>query len=318
MIGIIRRYTRWPAGTVENLPVVKPDGTTTVPGVRIVGDLTGVPLLKFSSDSGARAVHALLAEPDFGRGGDSALETAIALAGCGSEVTLSYRKKEFSRPKPDNLERLSRNLIMFVLFGLFCAFLFNWKAGGELNRWFREHEYFPYNIPALLERSGQAFDSAFADPATLPGTLAVSLGTPGFYYALTYSVLVAVFGIVRVGRRPTPYIRRQKWVLALIQVFPLFLLPQLLLPWAGYNGFFDDGIAAYVADNLFPATAAGHGREYWRAYGLILAWPLFIWNVFTAQPLWWWLAISLVQTFVLIPGIIFFWGKGAYCGWICS
>ena len=39
-------------------------------------------------------------------GGDSALETAIALTQCGSDVTLAYRKAEFSRPKPDNLERL--------------------------------------------------------------------------------------------------------------------------------------------------------------------------------------------------------------------
>src|SRR5262249_32309013 len=39
-------------------------------------------------------------------GGDSALETAIALALSGAEVTLSYRKKEFSRPKSENVEKL--------------------------------------------------------------------------------------------------------------------------------------------------------------------------------------------------------------------
>ncbi len=33
--------TMWPAGTVEKLPEVREDGTTAVPGVRIVGDLTG-------------------------------------------------------------------------------------------------------------------------------------------------------------------------------------------------------------------------------------------------------------------------------------
>jgi NosR/NirI family nitrous oxide reductase transcriptional regulator len=38
-------HTRWPAGTVEKLPDTREDGTTAVPGVRIVGDLTGVPLL---------------------------------------------------------------------------------------------------------------------------------------------------------------------------------------------------------------------------------------------------------------------------------
>ena len=39
-------------------------------------------------------------------GGDSALETAIALGGAGAHVTLSYRKKEFSRPKGENVEKL--------------------------------------------------------------------------------------------------------------------------------------------------------------------------------------------------------------------
>jgi NosR/NirI family transcriptional regulator, nitrous oxide reductase regulator len=62
----------------------------------------------------------------------------------------------------------------------------------------------------------------------------------------------------------------------------------------------------------------GHGREFWRAYGLILAWPLDVYNVFTAQPLGWWLAIAGVQTLVLIPLGVYFFGKGAYCGWICS
>jgi NosR/NirI family transcriptional regulator, nitrous oxide reductase regulator len=34
--------------------------------------------------------------------------------------------------------------------------------------------------------------------------------------------------------------------------------------------------------------------------------------------MWGWLAISLVQTFVIIPLIVWKWGKGAYCGWLCS
>ena len=43
-----------------------------------------------------------------------------------------------------------------------------------------------------------------------------------------------------------------------------------------------------------------------------------VYNVFTQQPIWAWLAISLVQTAVLIPLGIRFFGKGFYCGWICS
>ena len=41
-------HLRWPAGTVEKLPEVRPDGSTAVPGLYVVGDLTGVPLLKFA------------------------------------------------------------------------------------------------------------------------------------------------------------------------------------------------------------------------------------------------------------------------------
>ena len=116
---------------------------------------------------------------------------------------------------------------------------------------------------------------------------------------------------LRIRRRKTPYVKVQTLTLMAIQVIPLFLLPMIVLPWLGHNGWFDSGFAGHAADQLFPAVKYGHGREYWRAVGFILAWPLFIWNVFTSQPLWWWLAISFLQTFVIIPLIIFRWGKGA-------
>ncbi len=65
-MNLLRRYTRWlhtqwPAGTVEKLPRVDDDGSTNVPGLYIVGDLSGIPLLKFSSHTGARAVRTILA-----------------------------------------------------------------------------------------------------------------------------------------------------------------------------------------------------------------------------------------------------------------
>lgn len=577
MASLISRYThwlhtRWPGGTVEKLPEVREDGTTAVPGVRIVGDLTGIPLLKFSSDTGARAVNAILAEPDFTRGrgsdpevldlaiigagvsgvaaaiqakkagltfaifeaseifstvanfpkrkpiytyptgmtpagdlqfksevhpkeelletmeaarkaagvevtmarierierkggalllhhgdkktmtkarraivaigrsgnhrklgvpgedldkvfnrlydpkefvgkqvlvvggGDSALETAIALGTAGAHVTLSYRKKEFARPKPENVEKIqlleknptapvaienpsservttatgsfmkaagehppgSVRLAMgtqvvriepnqaalkdeagaartipndvvftmlgreapleffrrsgipirgewkvatwaaFIAFFLFCVFLYNWKAGGQLNRTFQENHLFPYNIEAP------------SDPSTFAGTMAISMRDPGFYYSVAYCLAVLVFGIRRIRRRKTPYVTAQTATLTAIQWIPLFILPFVVLPLLGHNGAFDSGFGKTLADNLFPAADYGHGREYWRAFGLILAWPLFIWNVFSSQPLWWWLGIAFVQTFVLIPLAIRRWGKGVYCGWICS
>jgi thioredoxin reductase/ferredoxin len=576
-MSLIARYThwlhtRWPAGTVEKLPEIRDDGTTAVPGVRIVGDLTGVPLLKFSSDSGAKAVKRILAERDFspardpdggtldvaivgggvsgiaaaiaakkagltfrvfeasepfstvanfpkgkpiytyptgmtpegdlqfrsevhpketlledlearrraagipvtsarierverkdgllllhegdtkavyrarraivaiGRsgnhrrlnvpgedsdkvsnrlydpkdfagkdalvvgGGDSALETAVALASAGAHVTLSYRKTEFSRPKPENVAKIGAlvknprapvaieepsservttatgsfmeaagdhpagsarlalgtevariepdrvvlrdesgketalpNDVVFTMLGreapldffrrsgvpirgewraatwaafsaffLFCVFLYNWKAGGNLNRWFQDHRLFPYNIEAR------------SIPSTFAGTLAISMRDPGFYYSIAYCLAVLLFGIRRIRRRRTPYVTLQTVTLTAVQLVPLFLLPFLVLPLLGHNGVFDGGFGKTLADNLFPVTASGHGREYWRAFGFILAWPLFLWNVFSPRPLAWWLVIAFVQTFVIIPLIVRRWGKGAYCGWICS
>ena len=64
-------HTRWPAGLVEKTPEIGDGGTTAVEGVRIVGDLTGVPLLKFSADTGAKAIQAFLDEPGFAPGDDA-------------------------------------------------------------------------------------------------------------------------------------------------------------------------------------------------------------------------------------------------------
>jgi thioredoxin reductase/polyferredoxin len=576
MLSLLTRYTRWlhtmwPAGTVEKFPEVREDGTTAIPGVRVVGDLTGIPLLKLASDSGAKAINAILAEPDFVRergrregvldvaivgagisgvaaaiqakkaglsfvvfeaaeafatianfpkakpiytyptdltpeglpfrrevhpkeqlladleharreagvettagriekigrdgglfvlrpadggepvralrvivaigrsgsfrrlgvpgedlekvfnrlhdpmdfaekkvlvvgGGDSAAETAIALATSGAHVTLAFRTAELSRPKPENLEKLRAlqrdpaarvaveeptselvtpasgdyfhadrravpgslrllpatrvtrieedhvllsgpedkserldNDVVFSMIGreapldffrrskipirgewrattwaafaaflLFCVFVYNWKAGGALNRLFQERGLFPFNVAAAEDRS------------TLLGTLALSAKEPGFYYTIVYSTAILVFGVRRIRRRRTPYVTRQTWTLIVIQWLPLFLLPYVLLPYLGHNGAFDAGFGKTVADNLFPAADYAHGREYWRAFGLILAWPLFIWNFFSSKPMVWWLVIGFLQTFVLIPLAIRRWGKGVYCGWICS
>ena len=593
MAGIIERYTKWlhaqwPAGTVEKLPVSGPEGVTGQPGVRIVGDLTGIPLLKFSSDTGARAVRAILREPDFAKGGerdstvldlaiigagvagisaaieakkaglnfavfeateifstvvnfpkakpiytyptemklegglqfsadvkealleemeaqrkaagievtpariarleprgrgkplflhrsdkttltarrviiaigrsgnfrklgcpgenldkvynrlfdpkefagqnalvvgggDSALETAIALTTCGAHVTLSYQRKELARAKPANIEKVEMlvrdasadvqiekptservntamtsgmrgqkstgslklalgtevtriepgqiylkngtedplsNDVVFTMLGreapleffrrsgipiageatprgwialgvflAFCVFLYAWKSGGFAETWLNP---WPENMPAILGSLGSWFQAQVADRSTLLGTLAVSLKSRSFYYTLLYSLSIVVFGITRIRRRRTPYVTLQTTVLMLVQVVSLFLLPEIILPWLGYNGWFDHGFGKTVADHLFesyiPADqyAAhqwpvwGHPRAYWRSYGFILAWPLMVYNVFTDAPLMWWLVIAFLQTFVIIPALIWRWGKGAYCGWICS
>ena len=586
MIKLIERYmkwlhTQWPAGACEKLPEVNSDYSTNIPGLYIVGDLTGIPLLKFSSDSGAKAVKSILSDNSFrskrpqnqspdmldlviigagvsgmaaalearkndlnfeileateplstivnfpkgkpiyayptdmspegdlqftqevkeplveeikdqtlskgitpkiaraekvelkgdyfevtipdgenlkarhiivgiGRsgnfrklgvrgedrnkvfnrlhdpkdfegknvlvigGGDSALETSIAIARAGGLVTHSYRREEFSRPKSNNIEAINAlmtdpmadvsietpsservttctgkftsdehkpgkmNLLMksqvkeigeqgvtlidkngneltiandvvFTMIGreapldffrrskvkisgeigvkgiiglaislIFFTFIYNWKAGGSLTKLFQMNEWFPYNLPTLLKSMSEPVSQQVNDPATLIGNLSITLEEPGFYYSFLYTLIIIIFGILRIRRRKTPYITAQTISLILVQVIPLFLLPYFILPLLGANGFFDSGMPKVVADSLFPEANYGHGREYWRAFGLILAWPLFVWNVFSHQPLWGWLVISVIQTFAIIPAIIYFWGKGAYCGWICS
>ncbi|MFH1570414.1 MAG: NAD(P)-binding domain-containing protein, partial [Gemmatimonadota bacterium] len=191
-----------------------------------------------------------------------------------------------------------------------AVLVYHWKsdAGIPVKHWFQAAGWFPFN----LAPPGEA--------GSLWGTVRLSATQPGFHYSLAYSLAVLLFGLRRVRRHPTPYVRAQTAALTAVQWLPLFLLPYILLPWAGHHGWFDPGTGlGRVADALFPVSQwSEHGREYWRSMGLILAWPLFLWNVFTDQPLWAWLAIGAVQTFVAIPALVYFWGKGAYCGWICS
>jgi len=598
LLGWIHRYTRWlhtqwPAGHVERLPELRDDLRSSLPGVYVVGDLTGIPLLKFSADTGARAVRAIFADPAFaadrktkapevldllivgagvggmaaaleaskrslnfavyeskrrfqtvadfpkgkpiytyptdfepagemrfragvkedlldelheqtdhvevsegqveslrrrggllevaledgrtlralrvivaiGRsgnfrrldvpgedldkvynrlhdpedfrgqsglvvgGGDSAIETAIALVQCGADVTLSYRGKQFSRPKPETVEKVralerdpaadaaiedpvservttatgpfliagrrpgrlrialgtrvreirdrevilesgdgsretlpndvvfsmigreapldffrragikllgeTRGIQWLWVIGFFIAvfLLYDWKNDGFLCQFLtglRDDNVFPNNVPEQIGSLGEWWRSKVADRTTLLGTLAVSMKSRSFYYTLLYTLTIGGFGIARIRRRRTPYVTVQTITLFLVQALPLFLLPELILPWLGYNGFFDTGVGATLGDALFeryiPADAYlahqwpewGHPRAYWRAYGLILAWPLMVYNVFAHEPIALWLVISFVQTFVIIPLLVWRYGKGAYCGWICS
>ncbi len=571
-------HTRWPAGTVENLPEVRDDHSTAIPGLYIVGDLTGIPLLKFSSDSGARVVRQILNDSGFRRdrgaadeetldlvivgagvsgmaaaieaskaglryeileatepfstivnfpkgkpiytyptdmtpegdlqfgegtevkeglvdelkriqreygidprqagaeevrrtgggfevqlrggetlkarrvivgigrsgnfrklnvpgedrdkvfnrlhdpkeycdkrvlvvgGGDSALETAIALTECGADVALSYRKPEFSRPKPENVEKIHslaedprtpvgveepsserettsvgpyieggapgrltllmetevrdirdheveivdkhgeartlENDVVFRMIGREPPLDFFRRSGVPIRGEWRARSYIslaavllfflwmyhwknyswtadiidPGNLMDWVTGLGATLQSWARAPGHLFYTLKTSMSGPSFYYTLAYSTAVVVFGVRRIQRRKTPYIKVQTLTLMAIQVIPLFILPEILLPWAGRNGLFETGtMGGRIADWFFESyDSAGHERAYWRAYGFVLAWPLFVYNWFTQSPLMGWLVVGVLQTFVIIPAIIYKWGKGAYCGWICS
>src|SRR5262252_199206 len=87
-------HTGWPAGTVERLPEAGEDGATAVPGVRVVGDLTGIPLLKFSADTGARAVQAMLKEPGFGPRRDANVLDLAIVGGGVSGISAALEAKQ--------------------------------------------------------------------------------------------------------------------------------------------------------------------------------------------------------------------------------
>ncbi len=285
-------------------------------------------------------------------GGDSALESAVALDESGAEVSLSYRKGSFSRPKPDNVDRLresavevvfesevenievgsvtlkvsdARSLLLendqvFAMTGREAPLDFFRKSGIHLlgewraKSWLGLIAFFGFCVGLYHWKSVGwiPLDVSGFDKKSLVGSVVRAAMDPSFYYSLAYCLCVVIFGFRRIRRRRTPYVKLQTLTLMVVQVVPLFLLPYIILPWMGSNGCFDSGFGGLFANTFFP------NGEYWRTFGFILAWPLFLFNLMSEQPLWGWLILSLVQTFVIIPLLVRRWGKGAYCGWVCS
>jgi NosR/NirI family nitrous oxide reductase transcriptional regulator len=134
---------------------------------------------------------------------------------------------------------------------------------------------------------------------------------PSFHYTFLYSMTILVFGIRRMTVRPTSYIKLQTYSLIFVQCFFLFLLPEILLPFLGESGLLGstDG---FLLTQVFP------NKAYWKAYGFILAWPLSMGVLYDGSITNFWLGYGLFITFGVIPFLVYKFGKGAYCGWICS
>jgi thioredoxin reductase/Fe-S-cluster-containing hydrogenase component 2 len=584
MLATYRRWlhAQWPAGTVEPLPQSGPGGVTTIPGVRIIGDLAGVPLLKPSAASGAAAIKLILAEKGFkassdpdvidvaiagagvagiaaaieaqragirfalydatralatiadipgrqrvhtdaadvgsdgglrftatntldllaeverqrvaagieplvsqierverrggecllhhadkrvtrakhvlvaiGRrgihrkldcpgghldkvqtrlldprelagkqalvvgGGNAAVEAAVALAACGARVTLSHRQAVLAKPSPENLDKLHAierdpsadvhiehpvspyvttatmktmkspegpgsirilpatavariepatvtlvdgdkqettilNHTVFAMIGrqspidffrrshlpmrgdrdlvtwgwlglslLMCFLLFHWKGSYPefpFQQFVAKSRAFPYDVPRLIDAIDGAIGRMAGTETHLLYTIKMALGRPSFYFTVVYALVVSIFGIRRIRRTRTRYVMWQTLTLMFVQWFFLCLLPEIFLPWAGRNGYFEPGQPLrVVADALFERLDGfrGHERAYWRAYGLIVPFPLNVANLFTARPMLLWIEISIVQLAAIIPLMVRRWGKGGFCGWIC-
>jgi NosR/NirI family transcriptional regulator, nitrous oxide reductase regulator len=218
----------------------------------------------------------------------------------------------------------ARTWASFAVFLVFCTILYHWKSAHQelpIQHLASVHRAFPYVVPDAFDAVGGRLAEWSEREPNLLYTVKRDLGNPSFYYSFAYCTVVVVFGIRRIRRRPTPYVRWQTLTLMLVQCVPLFILPEIVLPWMGRNGYFEPGHPLrWLSDNLFERYDGmlGHERAYWRAYGFVLAFPLNVYEVFTDHPMWLWLGISFLQTFVIIPLVVLRWGKGAYCGWVCT
>ncbi|MCM8543279.1 MAG: NAD(P)-binding domain-containing protein [Lentisphaeraceae bacterium] len=125
-----------------------------------------------------------------------------------------------------------------------------------------------------------------------------------YSYSLLYCTTMALFGARRAYVKRTRYIKYQMLTLVSIQVFFLFLLP---------FHFYQPLENLFGAESSFIKQVFPSGK--WSSFSLILFWPLTMWEFGKST---FWTYFPLVQTFVFLPLLIKYWGKGVYCGWICS
>jgi thioredoxin reductase/ferredoxin len=255
-----------------------------------------------------------------GGGRETTISNHAVFAMIGRESPVGFFRRSHLRLRGD------RESIAWAWLGLsllLCFLLFHWKANVPefpFQQVAAKYRLFPYDVPRLIDGIEGAIGKMAGTETHLFYTIKMALGRPSFYFAFVYALVVSIFGIRRMRRTRTRYVMWQTLTLMSVQWFFLCLLPEILLPWAGRNAYFEPGERLrVVADALFERLDGirGHERAYWRAYGLIVPFPLNAANLFTARPMWVWIEISAVQLAAIIPLMVRRWGKGGFCGWVC-
>ena len=219
------------------------------------------------------------------------------------ETIFSDKIKVWSFTKYFNAFVAYISFIAFVLLGIFLLYKFFKDYLPQLKLNWQTFKYFYFIAIGIFFAVG-FFGGRYFGVEVL-GKL------QSFWYTGLYSLTILLFGLRRIKMKPTRYIKLQTWSLILIQALPLFIFPEFLFPLLGKIGALG-GKDGFMLTQVFPV------ESYWRSYGLILAWPLFMSNLYSSNVTTFWLIFSITQTFVFIPYIVYRWGKGAYCGWICS
>ena len=206
---------------------------------------------------------------------------------------------------------------------LLCFMVFHWKGSYPefpFQQFVAKVRAFPYDMPRLIDTAEGAIGQMARTETNLLYTIKMALGRPSFYFTFVYALVVSIFGIRRIRRTRTRYVMWQTLTLMFVQWFFLCLVPEILLPWAGRNAYFEPrALLRVLADGLFERLDGfrGHERAYWRAYGFIVPFPLNVANLFVDRPMWLWVEISAVQMAAIIPLMVRRWGKGGFCAWIC-
>ena len=129
--------------------------------------------------------------------------------------------------------------------------------------------------------------------------------SPTYWYSFFYCVTMFIFAIRRSYIRKTRYVAFQMIALVSIQIFFLFLLPFYFYESLILNNL---GTGHWIIKEMFPS-----GK--WSSFAFILFWPLNMWE-FGNSGFWSW--FPFVQSGLVLFFLIRHYGKGVYCGWICS
>lgn len=285
-------------------------------------------------------------------GGNSAIEAAIACSEDKARVTLSYRGNQFYKPSSDNLSSLKRlielgkvnvlyssnvkeirdrevefndgkiiqNDAVLIQIGREFPFDFFRKSRIQISGDWSKNTYRNLIICLIcvtlffLWKKALILSAFYSfSPSWKPTWVSIDAA---FLYGALYSLAVTIFGFARIKRRPTTYIKLQTITLIILQIFPLWIMPTLLIPWMGHENLLPTWFKTEIL--MVSEDAYLTGANCWRAYGFILAWPLFPFMWLDKNVTSFWIIYGFLQSFVIIPWLVYQFGKGAYCGWICS
>jgi len=159
----------------------------------------------------------------------------------------------------------------------------------------------PFSPGASLEGAGGWV--SFMTPKILGQAVRID---PVFWYAFAYALVMTYFGLKAYNRWGVGYNdshQKKRYISLIVTQWTLgFIIPAVIMYWVHHK----------VGDNMW----LGRAGNYWHAFGIELAFPLYFSMFFYDVGLFY-LIYGLLATFVIIPILAVFHGK-RYCTWFCG